>query len=141
MNNPNTILLGSINAIDTRAARIWARQDDIVVIQIKPNVHLGKEESAEILSARMELYKSKPQRVLVDAREVKSSNPEAWDLTQDNAKLQITKVLAYLAKRPVEKGLVSYYFSPSPGAMFQSRLFMEENRALEWLDLFRRIEL
>ena len=141
MNASKTILLDNINAIDTKAARIWCRQDDIVVIQIKPKVHLGKNEGAEILSARMELYKSSPQRVLVDAREVKSSDANAWDFTQDNAKLQITKVLAYLANRPVEKGLVSFYFSPSPGAMFQSRLFMEEKRAFEWLDLFRRIDL
>lgn len=137
----NSSLLANINAIDTSAARIWLRNDGIVVIQIKPKVHLGREQSAEILSARMELYKSEPQRVLVDAREVKSSDPNAWDFTQDNAKLQITKVLAYLAHRPVEKGLVSFYFSPSPGAIFQSRLFMDEKRALEWLDLFRRIEV
>lgn len=136
-----TVLLDNINAIDTTAARIWARQDGIIVIQIKPRVHLGREESSEILSARMELYKSQPQRVLVDAREVKSSDSKAWDFTQDNNKLQITKVLAYLAHRPVEKGLVSFYFSPSPGAMFQSRLFMEEGKAMEWLDLFRRIDL
>lgn len=136
-----SVLLDNINAIDTTAARLWARQDGIVVIQIKPKVHLGKEESSEILSARMELYKSQPQRVLVDARDVRSSDPKAWDFTQDNNKLQITKVLAYLAHRPVEKGLVSFYFSPSPGALFQSRLFMDESKALEWLDLFRRIEV
>ncbi len=137
----NKTVLDNINAIDTTAARLWSRQDGVVVIQIKPKIHLGKEESSEILSARMELYKSHPQRVLVDAREVRSSDPKAWDFTQDNSKLQITKVLAYLAQRPVEKGLVSFYFSPSPGALFQSRLFMEENKALEWLDLFRRIDL
>ncbi len=136
-----TVLLDNINAIDTTAARLWARQDGVIVIQIKPRVHLGKEESSEILSARMELYKSQPQRVLVDAREVRSSDPKAWDFTQDNDKLQITKVLAYLAHRPVEKGLVSFYFSPSQGALFQSRLFMDEGKALEWLDLFKRIEL
>ncbi|QNL21745.1 hypothetical protein HZR84_07275 [Hyphobacterium sp. CCMP332] len=137
----NKTVLDNINAIDTTAARLWSRQDGVVVIQIKPKIHLGKEESSEILSARMELYKSQPQRVLVDAREVRSSDPKAWDFTQDNSKLQITKVLAYLAHRPVEKGLVSFYFSPSPGALFQSRLFMDENKALEWLDLFRRIDL
>ncbi|MEQ8360567.1 MAG: hypothetical protein RH860_13845 [Cytophagales bacterium] len=137
----NKTVLDNINAIDTTAARLWSRQDGVVVIQIKPKIHLGKEESSEILSARMELYKSQAQRVLVDAREVQSSDPKAWDFTQDNSKLQITKVLAYLAHRPVEKGLVSFYFSPSPGALFQSRLFMDENKALEWLDLFRRIDL
>ena len=92
-----TVLLDNINAIETTAARVWLRNDGIIVIQIKPNVHLGKEESSEILSARMELYRSEPQRVLVDAREVKSSDSKAWDFTQDNSKLQITKVLAYLA--------------------------------------------
>jgi hypothetical protein len=136
-----TVLLENVNAIDTAAARVWLRQDGIIIIQIKPRVHLGKEESSEILAARMELYKSDPQRVLVDAREVRSSDANAWDFTQNNSKLQITKVLAYLAHRPVEKGLVSFYFSPSPGALFQSRLFMEESKALEWLDLFKRIEL
>ncbi len=135
------VLLDNVNAIDTSAARVWSRQDGIIVIQIKPKVHLGKDESSEILSARMELYKSSPQRVLVDARDVKSSDPKAWDFTQDNIKLPITKVLAYLAYRPVEKGLVSFYFSPSPGAIYQSRLFMDEKRALEWLELFKRIDL
>ncbi len=134
-------VLDSVNAIETRTAKVWARQDGIVMVQFNEGVHVEEEDNLEIQKARESLYSGTKQRVLVDTCGIKSSVANAWRTYEAPSNDENTKVIAFLSKRPIERHLLSFYFSDNPNASHQTRLFTNLAKAEEWLQLFARINL
>ncbi len=135
-------MLDSVNAIETKAASVWCRKDGIVMVQFKDGVHVEEQDNIDIQKARESLVTDGGrQRVLVDARSIKSSDSGAWKIFEKPENVENTKVIAFLSKRPVERHLLTFYFSEDPNAMYQTRLFTSQPKAEEWLQLFARIDI
>ena len=135
-------MLDSVNAIETNSARVWCRKDGIVVIQFKEGVHVQEKDNQEIQKARQSLQEDdEKQRVMVDTRPIKSSDSDAWKIFESPENVESTKVIAFLSKRPVERHLLTFYFSEDPNASYQTRLFTSQPKAEEWLNLFARIDI
>ena len=93
------------------------------------------------IKARESLNSGTKQRVLVDTCGIKSSIANAWRIYEAPSNDENTKVIAFLSKRPIERHLLSFYFSEDPSASYQTRLFTNQAKAEEWLQLFARINL
>lgn len=118
--------------IVTRSSVFWRDARGIVRVKIHPGTEMTLADAEADLSATAQLGGGRPRPLLVDIRSMKSQTRECRAAFASEESERVTRALALLIGSPVSRVFGNFYFALN-SQRFPTRLFTEEQAALEWL--------
>jgi len=122
----------SSEKIVTRAAVLWVDQEGIIHSLVNPGAEVKIDDMKEIIDAGYALVGQKKAPVLVDMREIRSSDRESREYTAGPEGEKVTTALAFLIKSKVGE-LIGNFFINFNNPRFPTKIFTAEDEALDWL--------
>ena len=118
--------------IRTRISEIQLDGDGILRSTIVPNAEVTLEDSKRSIAVYRELSKGKARPVLMDARNIKSSDRESRVYATGKETASVVGAFAILVGGPVSK-IVGNFFLRVNKPPYPTRLFTSEDEAIAWL--------
>ena len=126
----------STTVIETTIATFEIK-DDILYLILKKDANVDLENVIEAVEARKEIQKGKKMLVLVDNRDVWQVTKEAnvYSSSKEVGELSIAMALLSGASLPVM--LISNFFMRFNKLHSPTKIFRDEDKAIEWLNQFK----
>jgi len=125
----------SSEAITTRTAKVWLRDDGIVQIAPFPNAYDMLEDAQANVAAGFKAGREQRHPLLVDIRPIKGIDREARAYYSGGSTAQMISAMALLVESPLSRILANFFIGlnkmPVP-----TRLFTSEAEAVAWLKGF-----
>ena len=116
---------------------IWLEKG-IIHSVLAPSVVLTLESAKKTVAERLKISNSQTHPILIDARRAKSMTKEAREYLASPEAIKGISAGAFVIENPLVEFIVKVWliaFKPK----VPSKLFKEKQKALEWLEQFKRI--
>ena len=123
------------SVVETRTARIWLEDNEILRTVIYPKSELTFEDARDILDRHIELVGDNRVVSLVDIRQIKSVTREARTHATDESVSRFALALALIVDTPVSR-VIGNFFLGINRPPYPTRLFTSEREAVNWLKGF-----
>jgi hypothetical protein len=120
------------NTATTRVNRITLRDDDIIFIEIFPDLDFHEEDAIDTMEKMNGLTGGRVVLVCVDMRKVKSMDRATRQVFAQN---KHTKAVAMVVKNPLSRILGNFFLGLNQ-TEFPGKLFDDVDSALGWLRSF-----
>lgn len=120
-----------------RVARVWVAEDGICRIIHEPGAEVTLADAQETMAAYERVRGGKRLPLFVDTKTMKSFSRDARHYYASEQAAAVASAVAIIVGTPVSKVLGNFYLGLS-NPHLPSRLFADENEALDWLKGFLR---
>lgn len=118
--------------IETSAANVFLRDQDVVVVKYKPNVNVGLQDMIAIHEAERKLTNDKKHLALLDARGYIVVSADARKYGASDKPSEYRKAAALLVNTIGVRMLGNFYLSFNKPKVL-TKMFTEEKKAVDWL--------
>ena len=126
----------TIAKIETSIAFLEIK-NDILHVVFKPHADATLERVKETIVARNKLINGKETLVLIDNRELWQVSPDANEYSASEEVNKLTKAMAIVSGDSFPARLISNFFILLNKHIKPTKLFKNEEDALEWLESYR----
>ena len=120
------------NAISVDGYWTWMGDDGIARTKVKPDLEISLEYAIENTKVVTSFYTDKKFPILIDSRGIKSMSREAREHFSALGRESKTNALGIVIKSAVSRVIGNFFLGLNKPAV-PTRLFDNENEALEWL--------
>lgn len=124
-----------MNTIITRTEEISLDSSGIVICKVFKDVYMNLSDAIENIAAVKEIASGKKVPVLVDIRESKGATKQCRDYFAGDEAERVQKACALIVSSPLSV-IVGSFFIGLNRTKFPTKLFRNEEPALEWLLAF-----
>ena len=121
--------------VETRSYKMWLDENHITHEVFKNGVEITSDDVVEMLEIRKKLIKGRKGPILADIRHIKSVSKEARDFGNNEEGISITTAFGILIGAPISR-MIGNLFIGVTKPPYPTRLFTEEDKAIEWLKGF-----
>jgi len=112
-------------------------KDDILYLILKKDANVDLEGVVETVDARKVIQQGKPMLVLVDNRKVWQVTKEAQAYSYSKEVGELSLAMAILSGVSLPVMLISNFFMRFNKNHSPTRIFSDEDKAIEWLNQFK----
>ncbi len=118
--------------IETTVAKVFLRENDIVVVKYKPDAEVGLEEMRAIHEAERKLTSDKKHLALLDARGFVNVSDEARKFGASAEPTKYRTAAALLVDSLAVRILGNFYLNFNKPKV-RTKMFSDEKKAIDWL--------
>lgn len=123
-------------AVTTTTCKVWLGDDGIVRSVMLPGAEDNRETAKENVSAGIQVSGGKMRPLLLDMSKIKSMDRGARDYYARSDKREGSELaVALLVKSPISRVIGNFFMGLNKPSL-PSKLFTDENKALDWLKTF-----
>lgn len=123
------------NEVETRVCKMWLDENNITHEVFISGVEVTSDDVVEMLETRKKLMNGGRGPILADVRHIKSVTKGARDMGNNEEGIRITTAFAILIESPVSQTIGNFFIGVTKPP-YPTRLFTEEDKAIEWLSGF-----
>lgn len=124
------------NEQTSRVARLWLGEDGVVRIIHVPDAEVTLEDAQDTMTAYLKLNEGKRRPLFVDTKTMRILAREARHYYAGEEAARVASAVAIIVGTPVSKVLGNFYLGLS-NPHLPTRLFTDEDEAVEWLKGYR----